>query len=487
MNDRLLATADPDAASDLLCTTTEGARVLAARMRLLGDGGASGYVLTLRDITGDMALEARREAMLAEALDSIRRPTATLATLVEVLPDGALPAPMQGALKEEVARLSQAVTRFGTAREEGQGEATALPQTRASDLAEGLTARLATLGIKATAQTADLLLRCNGFEVITLLAGLAQKVQAPEMQVAIEEEDTGAAIRLSWQGARVGVGALDHWLAEPLSPDTPDRPARSVLAAHETEIWPEAMGGGRAALCLPIRQARRAVARPKPVARKVVYDFELLSPARTDKLAEARLDRLTYVVFDSETTGLNPRPGDEIVQLAAVRIVNGRRVEGEVFDTLVNPGRPIPPVSTDVHGITDAMVADAPGVADVARRFHKFAEGAVLIAHNAPFDMEFLRRVEGQIGLAFDMPVLDTVLLSAVIYGQSEVYSLDALTHRLGITIPEEARHTALGDTLATADAFLKLMPMLVGRGHATFGEVLTQVRKHGRLLKDLN
>jgi DNA polymerase-3 subunit epsilon len=323
--------------------------------------------------------------------------------------------------------------------------------------------------------------------VITLLSVLAQKVQATEMKVAIEEEDTGAAIRLSWHGARVGVGALDRWLAEPLSSDTPDRPARSVLAAHATEIWPEVMADGRAALCLPIRQARRAVARPKPVARKVVYDFELLSPARTDKLAEARLDRLTYVVFDSETTGLNPRQGDEIVQLAAVRIVNGRRVEGEVFDTLVNPGRPIPPVSTDVHGITDAMVADAPGVADVARRFHKFAEGAVLIAHNAPFDMEFLRRVEGQIGLTFDMPVLDTVLLSAVVYGQHEVHSLDALTHRLGITIPEEARHTALGDTLATADAFLKLMPMLVGRGHATFGEVLTEVRKHGRLLKDLN
>ena len=487
--DRLLATSDPDAVSDLLCTTVAGARVLAARMRLLGEG-AAGYVLTLRDITGDMAADAAREAMLEGALDSLRRPTATLATLVEVLPEGALPDPMQAALKEEVARLTQAVTRFGRAREAGQSEATALPQTRASDLAEGLAARLASLGIPATAHAADLLLRCNGFEVITLLSALAQQVQAhgpaADLQVTVEEEDSGAAIRLSWLGARVGVGALDLWLAAPLSPETPDRPARSVLAAHATEIWPEAIGA-RAALCLPIRQARRAVARPKPVARKVVYDFELLSPARTDQLAEARLDRLTYVVFDSETTGLNPRQGDEIVQLAAVRIVNGRRVEGEVFDTLVNPGRKIPAVSTEVHGITDAMVADAPPVADVVRRFHKFAEGAVLIAHNAPFDMEFLRRVEGQIGLRFDMPVLDTVLLSAVVYGQHEVHSLDALTHRLGITIPEEARHTALGDTLATADAFLKLVPMLAGRGHATFGAVLTEVRKHGRLLKDLN
>ncbi len=83
--------------------------------------------------------------------------------------------------------------------------------------------------------------------------------------------------------------------------------------------------------------------------------------------------------------------------------------------------------------------------------------------------------------------MLDTVLLSAVIYGQHEVHSLDALTHRLGITIPEEARHTAIGDTVATADAFLKLMPMLSGRGLTTFGAVLGEVRRHGRLLKDLN
>ncbi len=79
------------------------------------------------------------------------------------------------------------------------------------------------------------------------------------------------------------------------------------------------------------------------------------------------------------------------------------------------------------------------------------------------------------------------MLLSAVVYGQHEVHSLDALTHRRGITIPEESRHTAIGDTLATAEAFLKLVPMLSGRGHATFGSVLAEVRKHGRLLKDLN
>jgi len=101
--------------------------------------------------------------------------------------------------------------------------------------------------------------------------------------------------------------------------------------------------------------------------------------------------------------------------------------------------------------------------------------------------MEFLRRREGELGMTFDNPILDTVLLSAVVYGKTESHSLDALTHRLGITIPEEARHTALGDTIATAEAFQKLLPMLKAKGLLTFGDVLTEVRKHGRLLKDLN
>jgi DNA polymerase-3 subunit epsilon len=237
---------------------------------------------------------------------------------------------------------------------------------------------------------------------------------------------------------------------------------------------------------LPIPNARRATQRPTPIARQVVYDFDLLSRERNAGVLESRLEDLTYVVFDTETTGLTPS-SDEIVQIAAVRVVNGRRVAREVFDTLVDPLRAIPASSTDVHGITEDMVKGAPTILDAGKRFHDFARGAVLVAHNAPFDMEFLRRHERGMGVRFDHPVLDTVLLSAVVYGQLEQHSLDALTARLGITIPEEARHTAIGDTVATADAFLKLLPMLRARGLLTFGDVLAEVRRHGRLLKDLN
>jgi DNA polymerase III subunit epsilon len=103
------------------------------------------------------------------------------------------------------------------------------------------------------------------------------------------------------------------------------------------------------------------------VARRVTYDFDLLGQERRGHVLKSGLDQLTYVVFDTETTGLLPHQGDEIVQIAAVRIVNGRGVDGEVFNTLVHPGRTIPPASTAVHGISDAMVADAPGVAEAWR------------------------------------------------------------------------------------------------------------------------
>jgi DNA polymerase III subunit epsilon len=493
-HDRLTEGGDPDAASDLLCTTVAGARVLAARMRLLATDGAArpGYVLTLRDVTADLAAHARREALIAELFDRVRRPAANLRTVLEVLPPGeATPARLDTALRQEAAALTHAITELGARHDEGRSEGWPLALTRASDLGDGLRARAATQGIDLATRIDPLILRCNGFEVIALfdraLRGLSARGGASGITFDVAEDDADAALRLIWAGDPLAVGDLEHWLADPLDPAIPEVTGRTVLSTHATECWPEPAGQGRHALCLPIRAARRAVRRPAPIARAVVYDFDLLSRARNEGVMDARLSDLTYVVFDTETTGLLPDQGDEIVQIAAVRIVNGRRLEGEVFDTLVNPRRPIPAASTEVHGITQAMVAEAPGIEEVGRAFHRFATGAVLIAHNAPFDMRFLKRHEAAIGAAFDHPILDTVLLSAVVFGQSETHSLDALTHRLGITIPDEARHTAIGDTLATADAFLKLMPMLAGRGLVTFGDVLAEVRRHGRLLKDLN
>lgn len=221
-------------------------------------------------------------------------------------------------------------------------------------------------------------------------------------------------------------------------------------------------------------------------ARPLTYDFALLDTPGDDLFENRALKDLTFVVFDTETTGLLPHK-DEVVQLGAVRVVRGRLIEGEVIDMLVNPERPIPPASTRVHHVTDAMVAHAPTIEVVGRRFHHFARDAVIVAHNAPFDMAFLRRHAGRMGVGWDHPILDTVLLSAVLFGASQTHTLDALCDRLDVTIPPRLRHTALGDAHATAELLCKMLPMLMARGMTTFGDVIAQTRKHGRLLEDLN
>lgn len=495
-HERLRAIGDPEAASDLLCTTVNGARILSARMRLTeaqaGDRQMPGYVLTLRDVTADMAAKATREAFVSELFERIRRPSAGLSALIAALPEGAaVPGRIDLALRDEVGRLVETVSDLSKRGDALRLDGWQMSLIRASDLIDSITARIEAEGMTVARAEADpLQLRCDAFGLVSLVARIATVLSreglAQGFELVAREEKDGACIRLVWQGPTVSVAALEAWLKAPLDETFPEVTGRSVLRDHGTELWPEGWHG-RQSLCLPVQQARREVRRPVPVTRAVVYDFDLMSRERHASVADARLEALNYVVFDTETTGLLPQQGDEIVQIAALRIVNGRIVEGEVFDTLVNPGRPIPPVSTEVHGITDAMVADAPDVLEALRRFHRFAEGSVLVAHNAPFDIQFLRRREEALGLRFDHPVLDTVLLSAVIFGQHEVHSLDALAHRMGVTIPEESRHTAIGDTIATAEVFTRLVRALQGRELATFGAVLREVRRHARLLKDVN
>jgi len=220
--------------------------------------------------------------------------------------------------------------------------------------------------------------------------------------------------------------------------------------------------------------------------RPLTFDFELLGDQPISDLASRRLDQIPFVVFDCETTGLLPHK-DELVQLGAVRVLRGEIVYGEAMDRYIHPGRPIPPASTKVHHITDAMVASAPPPKSVVAEFHHFARDAVIVAHNAPFDMAFMHRHGNEMEIDWPQPILDTVLLSAVLFGTTEKHTLDALCERLGVVIPEHLRHTALGDAQATAEVLCHMLPMLAARGHTTLGDVLEQTRKHGRLLDDMN
>ena len=111
-----------------------------------------------------------------------------------------------------------------------------------------------------------------------------------------------------------------------------------------------------------------------------------------------------------------------------------------------------------------------PTIDAVLPRFSRFVEDTVLVGHNVAFDLKFLQLKEEATGVVFRNPVLDTLLLAALIYPDSEVHSLEALARLVGVEVT--GRHTSLGDALVTAELFLQLIPLLEERGLETFGQV---------------
>jgi len=217
---------------------------------------------------------------------------------------------------------------------------------------------------------------------------------------------------------------------------------------------------------------RRQNDRKSLPSRPEFYDFELLNqPMHLAELEGRTLSSLSYVVFDTETTGLRPSHGDEIVSIAGVPIENGTMITGNSFSRLVAPGIPIPRASTRIHGITDEMVAGEDRINPVLASFHVFVEDKVLVAHNAAFDMRFLKLKEATSRLKFDHLVLDTLLLSVFLDHDTHNHSLDAIAGRLGITV--EGRHTALGDARMTAAIFLRMLEMLETRGIRTLRQAI--------------
>jgi DNA polymerase-3 subunit epsilon len=185
------------------------------------------------------------------------------------------------------------------------------------------------------------------------------------------------------------------------------------------------------------------------------------------------------VVLDTETTGLRVQEGHRVVSLAAVRVGAGTVRAHEAFDALVRPGRPIPAASTRFHGITDAMVAAAPPMEEVLPALLRYAGEAPLVGHEIAFDLDFLEAEALQLGLprlARNRTVLDTRLISSLVHGSDMSHSLEAVSERLGVTIL--ARHSALGDALATAEVFVRLLELLGRRGISTLGELLEALER---------
>ena len=213
-----------------------------------------------------------------------------------------------------------------------------------------------------------------------------------------------------------------------------------------------------------------------PESRPVFYDFDLFNqPGQISEMDDRLLTEIIYTVFDTETTGLNPEE-DEIISIGAIRIVNSHLLRDENFDQLVKPGRSVPFESIKFHGIKPEMLENQPAIDKVLPNFKRFAQDTVLVGHNAAFDMRMLQIKEISTKIKFINPVLDTMLLSAVVHPAHESHTLEAIAERLGVNII--GRHTALGDAIATGELFIRLIPLLAKMGINTLKQAREASRK---------
>lgn len=184
------------------------------------------------------------------------------------------------------------------------------------------------------------------------------------------------------------------------------------------------------------------------------------------------LDAMPYVVVDVETTGGRPVGDDRVTEVAAVH-VDGAEVT-LAFHSLVNPGRPIPWHITQLTGIDDRMVRDAPTFRDIAGEFAAHLVGRVFVAHNAPFDFGFL---SAEFARVAPTPLEDiiagrlcTVRLARRVLAHLPRRNLDAVSHHYGVTI--DGRHRAAGDAMATAHVLRGLIRDIERRGVHTWDDL---------------
>ncbi|MFT3819155.1 MAG: 3'-5' exonuclease [Rubrivivax sp.] len=476
-------------------------RVQMAPVRALGDGGEadsalSGFVLMLDNITRDFADESERDRLLHELTESSRASLGNLQAAVELLDEPELDAAtrerFQGVVRDEVAALARRI--HDAARHTAQAMKTRWPleDMLGADLVAAAARRIEALcGCRVdTAEVdASLWLKVDSYSLLQALAHLASRLvgeyEVRLIQFRLQAEGARARLDLVWIGPGISTEIVMAWETDAITVDgqASALTVRDVVQRHGGAFWFERERVRAAALfrfLLPLA-AEGAPLEAADVlhgdSRPEYYDFDLFAAREGDAaLADRRLAELAYTVFDTETTGLNPSQGDRIIQIGATRIVAAKLRRQEVFEQLVDPGRDIPAAGIAIHGITPQMVAGQPPIGQVLPAFHAFAQDTVLVAHNAAFDMRFLQLQEQATGVRFEQPVLDTLLLSAVIHPQQESHRLEAIAERLGVTIL--GRHTALGDAMVTAEVFLKMIPLLAAQGIHTLGQAREAAQK---------
>ena len=476
-------------------TAAASGLLLRARLTPFGgaEGGGRGYVLIVQDLSEGIERSIRRDRLLQTLTERTRGSVAAIRAASETIEhfpemDRAQRVRLQAAILHEAQALSETLGETLATHADDLRAQWRLEDIYGADLLWSLQRHLQAnsgLGVQIGAVDETLWLKIDSY---TLLQGLGQAAS----QLVATFGVTGVELRLTTAG---GFGALDlvwplpavaaaawaSWQRQALLVDDSDGALslREVAERHGGEAWVQRQAeppGASIRLLLPLaaeppRLAPATAAKAAPPAalpsRPEYYDFDLFGRSAAPQ-DDRPLAELVCTVFDTETTGLQP-DYDEIIAIGALRIVNGRILRQEVFEQLIDPRRPVPEAAIAVHGITDALLRGQPPIERVLPQFHHFVRDTVLVGHNLAFDLRMLAAKETGSGVRFDQPVLDTLLLSAVVYPEQESHSLEAIAGRLGLKAL--GRHTALGDAILTGEIFLHLLPLLAAQGITTLRE----------------
>ena len=458
--------------------------------------GVTGFVLMLDNVTDSVAEEATRDQLLHGLTEGSRASLANIQAAVDMLGFDDLPPAMRerflGVVREEVGALGARVSTLAQRSAQRLKTRWPLEDMLGADLCAAAQRQLTEqCGCPVTLDSIDpvLWLQVDSYTLLQALSYLGTRLvdefAVRALQLRLGHAGAHAQLDLVWAGQAMSNETVMSWEMDAMRFGTESTPltVRDVVERHSGEMWFErdrARHQGLFRFLLPLANAQSRSASDLPAgtdSRPEYYDFDLFQAKdENSALDDQLLSDLTYTVFDTETTGLNPSNGDTILQIGATRIVNGRLLRQESYEQLVDPGRTIPPEGIPIHGIRQDMVDGQPRIGAVLPVFHAFAQDTVLVAHNAAFDMKFLQMQEEATGVVFRQPVLDTLLLSAVVHPNQESHAIEAIAERLNIAVT--GRHTALGDALVTAEIWLRLVPMLAEQGVLTLGQAREAAQK---------
>ena len=484
-------------------TTTQAGQLLKVQMAPVRSGDASvgaseisGFVLMLDNVTRAFEEEHVRDQLLHGLTEGSRSSLANIQAAVEMLayPDleDAVRERFLKVVREEVTSMSSRIT--GMTQKATQALRTRWPleEMLGSDVLLATQRRIEARNQRpVTLENLDtaIWLKVDSFSLTQALDYLAMRLvdefDVRFFRLRLQTSGERAQLDLIWTGQVMSTETVMSWEMDSMRFGDESTPltVRDVVARHGGEMWFERERVRHEAFfrfLLPLASAQEQLEATQILqndSRPEYYDFDLFqSSDQTSALDDRPLSELAYTVFDTETTGLNPSEGDEIIQIGATRCVNGKLLRQESFEQLVNPGRIIPAATIPIHGITQDMVAGKPPITDVLPAFYTFASDTVLVAHNAAFDMRFLQLQEDATGLKFDHPVLDTLLLSAVVHPAQESHRLEEIAERFNITVL--GRHTALGDAFVTAEVLLRLIPLLQAMGIHTLRQAREAAQK---------